>query len=200
MMIKSDKMPSRGERMKRWLDALLSGVFLLFSSPILLLVVFVIRLESPGPAIFKQLRVGRNQRLFTCYKFRTMHWGTADMPTHQIRPSSVTWLGRRLRRLKFDELPQLFNVLVGDMSLVGPRPCLPIQLDLIEARQRLGVFEVRPGITGLAQVQGVDMSDAERLAEIDARYVRTHGLWEDIKLVWATLRGQGVGVDQVMRP
>jgi len=185
--------------MKRWLDALLSGFFLLFSWPILLIVVFVIRLESPGPAIFMQVRVGRNQRLFTCYKIRTMHWGTADLPTHQILPSSVTGLGRRLRRLKFDELPQLFNVLVGDMSLVGPRPCLPTQLDLIEARQRLGVFEARPGITGLAQVQGVDMSDAERLAEIDARYVRTQSLWGDVKLVWATLRGQGVGVDQVMR-
>jgi O-antigen biosynthesis protein WbqP len=186
--------------MKRWLDALLSGAFLLFTWPILLLVAFVIRLESPGPAIFKQLRVGRNQRLFTCYKFRTMQWGTADLPTHQILPASVTGLGRRLRRLKFDELPQLFNVLVGDMSLVGPRPCLPTQLELIEARQRLGVFEVRPGITGLAQVQGVDMSNAERLAEIDARYVRTQGLRGDVKLVWATLRGQGVGVDQVMRP
>jgi O-antigen biosynthesis protein WbqP len=187
------------ERMKRWLDALLSGVFLLFSWPVLLFVALVIRLESPGPAIFTQLRVGRNRRLFTCYKFRTMHWGTADLPTHQIRPSSVTGLGRRLRRLKFDELPQLFNVMVGDMSLVGPRPCLPSQLALIEARQRLGVFAARPGITGLAQVQGVDMSDAERMAEIDARYVRTQSLREDVKLVWATLRGQGVGVDQVKR-
>jgi O-antigen biosynthesis protein WbqP len=111
----------------------------------------------------------------------------------------VTWLGNYLRRFKLDELPQLFNVLMGDMSLVGPRPCLPSQAELVEARRRLGVFAVRPGITGLAQVNGVDMSNAARLAELDARYVRTQGFGGDLKLIWATLRGQGVGVDQVVR-
>jgi O-antigen biosynthesis protein WbqP len=185
--------------MKRLLDALVCGLFLLFSWPILLLVILVVRIESPGPAIFKQVRVGKSQRLFTCYKFRTMHSGTADLPTHEVSASSVTTLGERLRRFKIDELPQLYNVLVGDMSLVGPRPCLPTQRELVEARQRLGVFEVRPGITGLAQIQGVDMSNANRLAEIDARYVRTRSLSGDLKLIWATLRGQGLGVDQVVR-
>ncbi len=85
------------------------------------------------------------------------------------------------------------------MSLVGPRPCLPSQIDLVEARRQLGVLEVRPGITGLAQVRGVDMSDARRLAEIDAHYVRTQSLLGDFGLIWATLRGHGVGVDQVVR-
>ena len=84
------------------------------------------------------------------------------------------------------------------MSLVGPRPCLPSQTDLVEARRKLGVLEVRPGITGLAQVNGVDMSDANRLAEIDARYVRTQSLSIDLKLIWATLRGRGLGIDQVV--
>jgi len=185
--------------MKRLFDALACGLFLLFFWPILLLVMITIRIETPGPAIFKQLRVGKNQRLFTCYKLRTMYSGTADLPTHEVSVSSITALGERLRRFKIDELPQLYNVLVGDMSLVGPRPCLPAQLELVEARQRLGVFEVRPGITGLAQIQGIDMSNENRLAEVDERYVRTQSLAGDFKLIWATLRGQGLGVDQVIR-
>jgi O-antigen biosynthesis protein WbqP len=128
-----------------------------------------------------------------------MYSGTANLPTHQVQASAVTPLGEHLRRFKVDELPQLWNVLMGDMSLVGPRPCLPSQTELVDARRRLGVFAVRPGITGLAQVSGVDMSDANRLAELDARYVRAQSLLGDFRLIWATLRGQGVGVDQVVR-
>jgi O-antigen biosynthesis protein WbqP len=128
-----------------------------------------------------------------------MYSGTANLPTHEVQASSVTPLGEYLRRFKIDELPQLWNVLSGEMSLVGPRPCLPSQLDLVQARRRLGVLETRPGITGLAQVNGIDMSDANRLAEIDAQYVRTQSLMGDFRLILATLRGQGVGVDQVVR-
>jgi O-antigen biosynthesis protein WbqP len=184
--------------MKRALDALASLLLLLFCSPILLIVIIAIRLQSPGPAIFRQVRVGKNGRPFTCYKLRTMYSGTATLPTHEVQASSVTVLGEYLRRFKVDELPQLCNVLIGDMSLVGPRPCLPSQTALVEARRHLGVFEVRPGITGLAQVNGVDMSDANRLAELDAQYIRTQSLIGDFRLILATLRGQGVGVDQVV--
>jgi O-antigen biosynthesis protein WbqP len=184
--------------MKRALDVLASMLLLLFCSPILLIVIIAIRLQSPGPAIFRQVRVGKNGRPFTCYKLRTMYSGTANLPTHEVQASSVTVLGEYLRRFKIDELPQLCNVLIGDMSLVGPRPCLPSQTALVEARRQLGVFEVRPGITGLAQVNGVDMSDANRLAELDAQYVRTQSLTGDFRLILATLRGQGVGVDQVV--
>jgi O-antigen biosynthesis protein WbqP len=184
--------------MKRALDVLASMLLLLFCSPILLIVIIAIRLQSPGPAIFRQVRVGKNGRPFTCYKLRTMYSGTANLPTHEVQASSVTVFGEHLRRFKVDELPQLCNVLIGDMSLVGPRPCLPSQTALVEARRQLGVFEVRPGITGLAQVNGVDMSDANRLAEIDAQYVRTQSLTGDFRLIMATLRGQGVGVDQVV--
>jgi O-antigen biosynthesis protein WbqP len=173
-------------------------LLLLFCSPILLIVIIAIRLQSPGPAIFRQVRVGKNGRPFTCYKLRTMYSGTANLPTHEVQASSVTVFGEHLRRFKVDELPQLCNVLIGDMSLVGPRPCLPSQTALVEARRQLGVFEVRPGITGLAQVNGVDMSDANRLAELDAQYVRTQSLMGDFRLILATLRGQGVGVDQVV--
>jgi O-antigen biosynthesis protein WbqP len=184
--------------MKRAFDAVACGLFLLFFWPILLIVIIAIRLQSPGPAIFRQVRVGKNGQPFTCYKLRTMYSGTANLPTHEVQGSSVTVLGKHLRRFKIDELPQLCNVLIGDMSLVGPRPCLPSQTALVEARRQLGVLEVRPGITGLAQVNGVDMSDANRLAEIDAQYVRTQSLMGDFRLILATLRGQGVGVDQVV--
>jgi O-antigen biosynthesis protein WbqP len=184
--------------MKRSFDVLACVLFLLFFWPILLIVIIAIRLQSPGPAIFRQVRVGKSGRPFTCYKLRTMYSGTANLPTHEVQASSVTVLGEYLRRFKIDELPQLCNVLTGDMSLVGPRPCLPSQTALVEARRQLGVFEVRPGITGLAQVNGVDMSDANRLAELDAQYVRTQSLIGDFRLILATLRGQGVGVDQVV--
>ena len=185
--------------MKRAFDVSVCALFLAFFWPVLLIVIVAIRLQSPGKAIFAQLRVGANGRLFTCYKLRTMYSGTVDLPTHKVAASAITPLGEYLRRFKIDELPQLWNVLIGDMSLVGPRPCLPSQTELVEARRRLGVLDVRPGITGLAQVNGIDMSDANRLAEIDARYVRTQSLFEDFKLIWATLRGRGIGVDQVVR-
>src|SRR6195952_2583872 len=178
--------------MKRAFDVVACGLFLPFLLLILLIVIIAIRLQSPGPAIFRQVRVGKGGQPFTCYKFRTMYSVTANLPTHEVLSSSVTRLDERLRRFKIDELPQLCNVLIGYMSLVGPRPCLPSQVDLVEARRRLGVLEVRPGITGLAQVNGVDMSDPNRLAGIDAQYVRTQSLSNDLKLIWATLRGQGI--------
>ncbi|HEV7601765.1 MAG TPA: sugar transferase [Bradyrhizobium sp.] len=185
--------------MKRAFDVSACALFLLFFWPILLIIVIAIRLQSPGAAIFKQIRVGKDGRPFTCYKLRTMYSGTANLPTHEVQASSVTVLGDHLRRFKIDELPQLYNVLSGDMSLVGPRPCLPSQAELVEARRQLGVLAVRPGITGLAQVGGIDMSDANRLAEVDAQYVRSQSFSGDLRLIWATLRGRGVGVDQVVR-
>jgi O-antigen biosynthesis protein WbqP len=183
--------------MKRVVDIVVCAISLLVVWPLLLLVVAAIRIQSPGRAIFSQVRVGQHGHPFTCHKFRTMYLGTASLPTHQVKASAVTALGEYLRRLKIDELPQLWNVLIGDMSLVGPRPCLPSQTELIVARRQLGVFEVRPGITGLAQVEGIDMSDPTRLAEIDARYVRTQSTMGDLKLIWATVRGRGIGIDQV---
>jgi O-antigen biosynthesis protein WbqP len=185
--------------MKRALDISACALFLALFWPVLLTILIAIRLHSPGSAIFAQVRVGKNGRAFTCYKLRTMYSGTANLPTHQVEASAVTPIGELLRRFKIDELPQLWNVLLGDMSLVGPRPCLPSQIELVDARERLGVFTVRPGITGLAQISGVDMSDPHRLAEIDARYVRTQTVIGDLRLIWATLRGQGVGVDQIVR-
>src|SRR5947199_7989158 len=175
--------------MKRAFDIVACGLFLLLFWPILLIVIIAIRMQSPGPAIFRQVRVGKDGRLFTCYKLRTMYSGTANLPTHEVQASSVTALGEHLRRFKIDELPQLWNVLIGDMSLVGPRPCLPSQVELVEARRRLRVLALRPGITDLAQVNGVDMSDANRLAEIDAQYVRTQSMIRDCMSILATRPG-----------
>jgi O-antigen biosynthesis protein WbqP len=185
--------------MKRTLDIAGALVLLLIFWPVLLALLIWIRAATPGPAIFAQQRIGRGGRPFTCYKLRTMDRTTANLPTHQTDASAITPLGRHLRRLKLDELPQLYNVLTGDMSLVGPRPCLPTQIELIEARRRRGVLEIRPGITGLAQVRGVDMSDPERLAELDAQYARGVSIYADVRLILATLCGGGMGVDRVVR-
>jgi O-antigen biosynthesis protein WbqP len=117
--------------------------------------------------------------------------GMPQVGTHQISAEAVTPLGRLMRRTKIDELPQIWNLLHGEMSLVGPRPCLPSQQELVDLRTALGVLTVRPGITGLAQVQGVDMSDAERLAQLDAYYVRTRSVRLDVDIIIKTLRGTG---------
>lgn len=125
-----------------------------------------------------------------------MYLGTADRPTHEVNAASVTPLGAFLRKTKFDELPQLYNVLKGAMSLVGPRPCLPSQTELIEARRRNDVFRLRPGITGLAQVMNIDMSVPERLAHIDGTYAQTRTFAGDLKLILATVTGSGRGIDR----
>lgn len=184
---------------KRLFDVLLAAIGLVAGAPLLALAWIAIRIESEGSPIFAQTRVGRGGRPFTCYKLRTMYVGTANLPTHQTEKSAVTPLGVHFRRWKLDELPQLYNVLVGDMSLVGPRPCLPSQLRLIEAREQMGGHRALPGITGLAQVRGIDMSEPERLAAVDAEYANSATFWGDLRLVVATILGQGRGVDRVRR-
>jgi O-antigen biosynthesis protein WbqP len=120
---------------------------------------------------------------------------TANVPSHEVGAASLTSIGGFLRRSKLDELPQLVNVLRGDMSLVGLRPCLPTQAELITARQRHGAFDLRPGITGLAQVQGGDMSEPQRLARIDGDYARTRTFMGDLMLILSTITGSGIGLD-----
>ncbi|WP_152599730.1 sugar transferase [Hoeflea sp. BAL378] len=160
---------------------------------LLLLIWAVVRLESKGPGIFAQERVGRNGHPFTCYKFRTMKAGTAHLGTHEVSASSVTRLGQILRKLKLDELPQIINIFRNEISLIGPRPCLPVQTQLVEARRRLGVLTLKPGISGLAQVNGIDMSDPEKLAQWDARYKALQSLLLDLKIIIATALGSGNG-------
>ena len=172
---------------KRAFDLIVSAPLLALTSPVLLVAMLVIRATSPGPAIFSQVRVGRGGSLFACRKLRTMHRGTPSLPTHEAPASSVTSVGKVLRRTKIDELPQLWNVLKGEMSLVGPRPCLPTQAELIERRRQLGVLAALPGITGLAQIKGIDMSDPKLCAETDAVYVETASLGLDVKILLGTL-------------
>ncbi|MBC7282952.1 hybrid nucleoside-diphosphate sugar epimerase/sugar transferase [Hoeflea sp.] len=195
-----DLVLSDGQKANPWYAAIKRAADLAVALGILLvfwwalLVVWAtIRLTSSGSGLFAQTRIGRDGREFTSYKFRTMKVGTPQAGTHEISASAVTPLGRFLRRTKLDELPQIVNILRNEMSLIGPRPCLPGQTELIEARRRLGVLEVKPGISGLAQVNGVDMSTPWRLASWDARYVALRSLKLDAQIALLTLMGKGQG-------
>lgn len=178
--------------MLRLCDIVLSAFGLVAGLP-LLLVVAAIGLFDTGSPFFLQTRVGRHQRPFTLIKFRTMRVGTAQVATHLAQASAITPFGRFLRRSKLDELPQLVNVLVGSMSLVGPRPCLPTQGELIAERERLGVFAVRPGITGLAQVRGIDMSTPSLLADTDRQMLASLRLGSYVRYIVMTVLGHGSG-------
>ena len=183
--------------MIRALDIVLASVGLLVSFP-MLTILFLLGLFDTGHPLFSQVRVGRGQKPFTLFKFRTMCLDTQSVATHLANPSAVTQFGAFLRRTKLDELPQLWNVLKGEMSLVGPRPCLFSQLELIEERVTLGVFSARPGITGLAQVQGIDMSTPKLLAKTDARMLESMSLSSYFKYIMQTVTGSGLG-DRIKR-
>jgi len=176
----------------RAFDILLSVVGLIVGLP-LFVVLLIVGWFDTGSPIFRQERVGRYRRSFVLVKFRTMKPGTASRATHLTSASAITPFGRFLRHSKLDELPQLWNVLKGEMSLVGPRPCLPSQEELIDAREARGVFVLRPGVTGLAQVQGVDMSDPERLAELDQHMVEGLTLRAYFRYLFLTATGKGAG-------
>ncbi len=178
--------------MLRLLDLLFSITGLLFAAPVLL-VIYVVSLFDMGSPIFLQERVGRDQRPFTLVKFRTMRPDTASVASHLADASSITRLGAFLRRTKLDELPQLWNVLKGEMSLVGPRPCLFNQTELIGERHSRGIFNARPGITGLAQVNNIDMSTPKLLAEVDERMLHRLTVPLYFKYVFMTVCGKGAG-------
>lgn len=183
----------RRERMlKRLFDILASAIALPVALPVIGLFVIAIRMDSPGPGLFRQERVGRDGRPFTCLKLRTMRQDAPHLPTHLAGATHLTSLGRHLRRWKIDELPQLWNVLTGDMSFVGPRPCLPSQIELVAERRKRGVLAAKPGITGLAQVKGIDMSDPVLLSQVDAQYVRSAGILMDLRLILATFSKQAM--------
>lgn len=176
----------------RFLDVLFSAIGLVLALPLFALLIIVGWFDTGSP-LFLQTRVGRQQRPFTLVKFRTMRPGTQSLATHLADAAAITRWGRFLRRSKLDELPQLWNVLKGDMSLVGPRPCLPSQTELIAERAARGVFAARPGITGLAQIHGIDMSTPALLAETDARMLQDLGLGAYFAYLFKTLTGAGRG-------
>ena len=183
----------------RCFDLFLAVLGLVLLAPLFIGVFLVSLIFQPGSPLYLQQRVGRDEKLFTLIKFRTMKPETRSVGTHEVNPGQVTAWGSFLRRLKIDELPQLWNVLKGEMSLVGPRPCLPNQTELVAARRKLSVFEVRPGITGLAQIQGIDMSVPELLAQTDAEMIRTMSLGHYFKYILLTICGWGRGDRVVIR-
>ena len=176
----------------RIFDIVLASMGLLLTFPVMLTILLLGWFDTSRP-IFWQKRLGRYQTPFNLVKFRTMALNTPSLATHLVNPHSIKPWGRFLRITKLDELPQLWNVLKGQMSLVGPRPGLPNQSELTAAREKLGVFAVRPGITGLAQVKGVDMSTPKFLAETDARMIAEMSVYNYFKYIFLTVIGKGSG-------
>lgn len=178
--------------MIRLFDFVFAFFGLVIGFPVLLLLVTIGFFDTCSPLFFQE-RVGRNKKAFTLVKFRTMRKDTASVASHLASASSITKFGHFLRRTKLDELPQLWNVLKGEMSLVGPRPGLFNQEELTEAREKYNVFDVRPGITGLAQVNEIDMSTPELLAQTDAKMINSLNLTAYFRYIFLTVTGKGSG-------
>lgn len=177
-------------KFKRLIDIILSLTGLIVLSPILLILIVGIKLDSKGPVLFKQKRVGIYKSHFNILKFRTMKIDTPkDTPTHLLKDSDmyITRMGKFLRKTSLDELPQILNILVGQMSIIGPRPALWNQYDLIEERDKYGANNVLPGLTGWAQIKGRDELPIDIKAQLDGEYVKNMSLWFDIKCFFGTL-------------
>ena len=178
--------------MIRVLDVIGALLGLSLGMPLLVLL-WLIGWFDTGVPLFGQERVGQRRKPFILVKFRTMRLEVESVATHLVDPAAVTTFGSFLRRTKLDELPQLWNVLIGEMSLVGPRPCLVNQEKLIAERDARGVFDAKPGITGLAQIQGVDMSTPELLAKMDAEMLHSLNVRDYCYYITRTLLGKGAG-------
>ena len=174
------------------MDLILAFVLLVILFPVLILVTIFLKIELGSP-IFIQERLGVNMQPFNLYKFRTMKIGTPSISTHNVSNLSLTKSGGFLRKTKLDELPQLFNVIFGQMSLVGPRPCLPNQSQVIKHRLQNNVFDVRPGITGISQLQKIDMSKPEKLALTDSYMIQNFNINIYLFCIINTALGKGAG-------
>lgn len=175
---------------KRILDFFLSIIGLVVLSPLLLVLVIAIKVDSRGPVLFKQKRVGKGKQHFYIYKFRTMRIDTPkEMPTHLLENPDqfITRTGKFLRKTSLDELPQLLNIIKGEMAVIGPRPALWNQYDLIEERDRYGANDIRPGLTGLAQISGRDELEIPIKAKLDGEYTRNITLMMDLKCFFGTI-------------
>ncbi|WP_332695144.1 sugar transferase [Halalkalibacter lacteus] len=177
-------------KIKRLLDIVLSLIGFIVLSPIFLILILAIKLESKGPVLFKQKRIGINKTHFNILKFRTMRIDTPkDTPTHLLdNPGQyITKIGKFLRKTSLDELPQIWNIFIGQMSIIGPRPALWNQYDLIAERDKYGANDVPPGLTGWAQINGRDELPIEMKAKLDGEFVEKIGLWMDIKCFFGTI-------------
>ncbi|MCH5342419.1 MAG: sugar transferase [Acetatifactor sp.] len=184
---------------KRTLDFIMALLGLIILSPVFLVLIIAIKLDSPGPVLFRQKRIGIHKSHFSILKFRTMRTDTPkDMPTHLLKDPDqyITKVGKFLRKTSLDELPQIVNILKGDMAVVGPRPALWNQEDLIAERDKYGANDVRPGLTGWAQINGRDELEIPVKAKFDGEYVKRMGLGMDCRCFFGTflsvLRGDGV--------
>lgn len=176
--------------LKRVIDFVMSLMGIIILSPVFILLCIAIKVDSKGPIIFKQKRVGKNKGHFNIYKFRTMKVDTPkEMPTHLLENPDffITKVGKFLRKTSLDELPQLFNILQGDMAVIGPRPALWNQYDLIEERDKYGANDIRPGLTGLAQISGRDELEIPVKAKIDGEYTRNISFAMDVKCFIGTI-------------
>ena len=175
---------------KRLIDLILSLIGLIILSPVLIIISILIKIDSKGPVFFKQKRVGIHKKLFNIYKFRTMYIDTPkDMPTHLLNnpEAYITKVGRFLRKTSLDELPQLINIIKGEMAVIGPRPALYNQEDLIELRDRYKANDIRPGLTGWAQIHGRDELEIEEKAKLDGYYTEHISFLLDIKCFFLTI-------------
>ena len=171
---------------KRIFDIALALVALVLLLPLMLGVAILIKLYDPGPLIFRQIRVGQNRQNFNFYKFRSMPVNTGDIPSDQIGAIKLTWVGRMIRRTNIDELPQLYNVLLGDMSIVGPRPPIASQTELVEYRRQNGALSCRPGLTGLAQVSSFNGMTVAQKAAFDSAYAKSITFIGDLRIILRT--------------
>lgn len=175
--------------MKRVFDFIISLIGVIVLSPIILIVALAVKFTSPGPMLFKQRRIGKNNVEFEIYKFRTMRIDTPNVPTHLLENPEqwITPVGKFLRKTSLDELPQLFNILKGEMSIVGPRPALYNQIDLKEMRTEAGVHKLVPGLTGWAQINGRDEIPLSLKVKLDKEYLMKKSFFFDIKIIFMTV-------------
>ncbi len=175
---------------KRALDIIISLIGIVVLSPVMLAVTLAVVLTSKGPALFRQVRAGKGKSVFLMYKFRSMRTDTpTDVPTHELHNPDrfITPVGRFIRKTSLDELPQLFNIIAGDMSIIGPRPALPTQTDLLDERDKYGANDIRPGLTGWAQVNGRDELPIVTKAAYDGEYCRKMSFLFDLKCFFLTI-------------
>ncbi|MBW9148467.1 sugar transferase [Clostridium sp. CM028] len=187
--------------MERFLDVIISILIIVLLSPLFLIIGIIIKLNSKGPIFFTQMRIGKNNELFKLYKFRTMKIGTPNVATDKLDNSKsyITCIGKILRKTSIDELPQLINTLIGDMTFVGPRPALYNQLELKEMRTKAGVHKLLPGVTGWAQINGRDENDDSEKTAHDVYYLNNKSLSLNVKILFKTvskvLKAEGVRDD-----
>lgn len=171
---------------KKTIDLLIVIISFVFLLPVLVFISILIKVFDSGPVIFTQKRVGKDGKYFDFYKFRSMPVNTGDIPSDKIEGIKLTWIGNFIRRTNLDELPQLFNIIKGDMSIVGPRPPIPSQLDLIAFRNDNCAIKLLPGLTGLAQISSYDGMSVEEKAFFDGKYAENISFYTDINIMFKT--------------